>query len=467
MAVLFSFEFFICFLLFFVTYWLLVPWVKIQNLMLLLAGYVFVGFTSLYSLLVLFSWSLCVRLLVAVASHKQHRNKIGLMLSVMLAIYFIIFKYFMPFSDWLLPVLQSHGLSVSSPVFTILLPIGLSFYLFNSVSLVLSVARGEIADPGIINTLLYINFIPTLIAGPINRASELIPQFIAGSRTILEYKRALFLITLALIKLFLLSSWLNDRFAKPVFDYPEGQTGWDSLLAVYGWAWNIYFNFSGYTNLVTGIALLLGFRISRNFDHPYLATSVEKFWHIWHISLSDFIRDYLYIPLGGGRKGFGRKLLNLMVAMVMSGVWHGAGLTFIVWGALHGAGLVIYNLWRRWVVKPLGWQLPGVIARLLTFHFVCLGWIFFASDSCGSAITLLGNIAHLSLTTPSSEQLWVLCAFIGVVLAYPELVKLSTQTEMMLCSLRGYALPLVILPVLVLAFFFAPSGVPGFIYAAF
>ncbi|EPY5345303.1 MBOAT family O-acyltransferase [Klebsiella quasipneumoniae] len=467
MAALFSFEFFTCFLVFFIAYWLLVPWVKIQNLMLLFAGYAFVGFASLYSLLVLFSWSFCVFLLVALASHERHRKKTGLALSVMLAIYFIAFKYFMPFSDWLLPLLQSHGIVISPLVFTILLPLGLSFYLFNSVSLVLSVVRGEIAHPGVINTLLFVNFIPTLIAGPINRASVLVPQFTVPSRTVLEYKRALFLITLALIKLFLLSSWLNDRFAASVFAYPEGQTGWDSLLAVYGWAWNIYFNFSGYTNLVTGVALLLGFRISRNFDHPYQAASLQDFWRDWHISLSDFIRDYLYIPLGGGRKGFGRKLLNLMVAMVMSGIWHGAGLTFIVWGALHGAGLVIYNLWHRWAVKPLGWQLPCVIARLLTFHFVCLGWIFFASDNCSSAITLLGNIAHISLATPSSEQLWALCAFIGVVLAYPELVKLSTQSETMLCNLRGYALPLVIVPVLALAFFLAPSGLPGFIYAAF
>ncbi|MGK3141403.1 MBOAT family O-acyltransferase [Pantoea sp. C2G6] len=467
MAMLFTFEFLIGFVVFFVAYWLLVPWIKIQNIALLLAGYFFVGLMGLYPLMVLLSWSLCVCLLLTLASHHKYRDKTGMVLGIMLATYFIVFKYFMPVSDWLLTLFQAHGLNIPPPAITILLPLGLSFYLFSSVSLVLSVARGEIAHPGVINTLLYISFIPTLIAGPINRAGKLIPQFSGQMRTVLEYKRALCLITLALIKLFLLSSWLNDRFADPVFTYPEGQNGWDTLLAVYGWAWNIYFNFSGYTNLVTGIALLLGFRISPNFAHPYQAASLKEFWRDWHISLSEFIRDYLYFPLGGNRKGFTRTQVNVMVAMVMSGIWHGAGLTFLVWGALHGAGLVIYNFWQRWGVKRLGWQLPDPLARLLTFHFVCLAWIFFAAASCGDAAVILANIAHSFQTAPSSEQAWALCAFTGVILVYPELVRLSTEGERVLCSLRSYALPLVIVPLLALAFFFAPSGLPGFIYAAF
>lgn len=467
MASLFSFEFLVGFLLFFITYWLFAPWVKIQNVMLLMVGYLFVGFVSLYSLLILLSWSVCVYLLVTLAGHEKYRSKTGIALSVMLAVYFVIFKYFMPVSEWILSVLQAYDIHFTQSAVAILLPLGLSFYLFNSVSLVLSVARKEMSPPGLIHTFLYINFIPTLIAGPINRAKMLMPQFSTASRTVLDYKRALYLITLALIKLFLLSAWLNDSFATPVFDYPEGQSGWDSLLAVYGWAWNIYFNFSGYTNLVTGIALLLGFRISRNFEHPYQATSLRAFWRDWHISLSEFIRDYLYFPLGGNRKGLARTQLNVMVAMVISGIWHGAGLTFLVWGALHGIGLIIYNLWQEWATKRMGWSMPDVVARLLTFHFVCLAWVFFASADCGDALTILNNIVHGFLTMPSSGQAWALFVFIAVVVVYPELVKLSSQSESMLCSLKAYALPLVILPLLALAFFFAPSGLPGFIYAAF
>lgn len=466
MAILFTFEFLMFFLLFFIVYWLCVSWVNVQNVMLLLAGYLFVGVVSFYSLIVLISWSTCVYLLTTLARHEKYRSKIWLALTIVMVAYFIVFKYLMPVREWVLSVMQVYGIQGSTPAVTILLPLGLSFYLFNSVSLVLSVARRKLSPPGLIHTLLYVNFIPTLIAGPVNRVDMLLPQFSVPSRTVLEYKRALYLIALALIKLFLLSAWLNDRFAAPVFDYPEGQSGWDSLLAVYGWAWNIYFNFSGYTNLVTGLALLLGFRISRNFEHPYLATSLKMFWRDWHISLSEFIRDYLYFPLGGNRRGIVRTQINVMVAMVVSGIWHGAGLTFLVWGALHGLGLVIYNMWQEWG-GIRGWHLPGVLARLLTFHFVCLTWIFFAAASCGDALIILSNIAHGLLAAPSSGQAWAMSAFIGVVLVYPELVKLTTQAESLLCSLKGYALTLIILPLLALAFFFAPSGIPGFIYAAF
>lgn len=150
MATLFSFEFLTGFLLFFIVYWLLVPWVKIQNVMLLIAGYLFVGSVGFYSLCVLLSWSFCVCVLVAIASHEKYRHKSGLALSFILVGYFIVFKYYMPISDWLLPVLQAHGIQVSQPVIAILLPLGLSFYLFNSVSLVLSVARGEISPPALL-----------------------------------------------------------------------------------------------------------------------------------------------------------------------------------------------------------------------------------------------------------------------------------------------------------------------------
>lgn len=467
MSILFSIEFLFFFLLFFIMYWLCSPWVKIQNVMLLTAGYIFVGCVSIYSLLILISWSLCIYTLVILAANEKYRNKVGLMLSLMLAIYFITFKYFMPVSNWLLTTLHSYGIQITQHLITILLPLGLSFYLFNSVSLVLSIARKEITYPGIVNTFLYINFIPTIIAGPINRAEKLIPQFSTATRTVLEYKRALYLIAIALIKLFLLSSWLNDNFASPVFEYPEGKSGWDSLLAVYGWAWNIYFNFSGYSNLVTGIALLLGFRIPRNFEHPYQATSLRTFWHDWHISLSEFIRDYLYLPLGGNRKGLVHTQVNILIVMIVSGIWHGAGLTFFIWGALHGLGLVIYNLWQEWVRKRMEWRMPDILARLLTFHFVCLSWVFFAAASCGDAFIVLSNIAHGLMTVPSAGQGWALCLFIGIVIIYPELVKVCRQSESTLCSLKGYALPLVILPLLALAFFFAPSGLPGFIYATF
>ncbi|CNH73411.1 MBOAT family O-acyltransferase [Yersinia pekkanenii] len=467
MAILFSIEFFLVFLIFFILYWLMSPWAKIQNIMLLLAGYYFVFLTSSLSLFVLLSWSLCVYLLVAMSTHERFKNKITLTLGVMVFAYFMVFKYYLPVSEWVQASLGAHRINLSLPMLNILLPLGLSFYLFNSVSLVLSVARGEISRPGLLSLLLYINFIPTLIAGPVNRAAALMPQIEAGSRTILDFKRAFYLIALALVKLFLLSSWLNETFVAPVFSLPDGQSGWDSIIAVYGWAWNIYFNFSGYTDLVTGIALLLGFRIAKNFAHPYLADTLKNFWRDWHISLSTFIRDYIYFPLGGSRKGYCRTQVNVMIAMVLSGIWHGAGLNFLLWGAIHGAGLVIYNLWHDRVSGPRKRHMPAILARLLTFHFVCFAWIFFRANNFDDAMIIISNISQFELASLTDQQRWTIGGFILVLIAYPELVNLRNRVAAALLGIKWYGLPLVIVPVLVLAFFFAPSGVPGFIYANF
>ena len=463
MVNLFSFEFLLGFWMFFVIYWSVSPWGRIQNVMLLFAGYYIVWLAGVYPLLVLISWSACTYLLVQIAGSSRYVKRAGPVLLCLLVGYFFVFKYYSPLNDPMQTFFDSLHVPFSLPAINILLPLGLSFYLFNTVSLVLSVARREVAKPAIMDILLYLNFIPTLIAGPVNRATELMPQIIAHRRTLVDYKRALYLIALSLVKLFLLSSWLNDTFVLPVFSLPAGQNMGDSLLAVYAWAWNIYFNFSGYTDLVTGLALLLGFRIAKNFAHPYLAGSVKAFWRDWHISLSTFIRDYVYFPLGGNRKGVGRTQINVIVAMVISGLWHGAGLTFLFWGAIHGGGLVVHNLWNRWGKV----RLPGLPARLLTFHFVCLAWVFFRADSISDAVTILSNIAGGTLSSLSPQQCRALFLFVGIIVLYPALVDIRLTIIDRVADLRWYTLPLVIIPLLALAFFLAPSGVPGFIYAHF
>lgn len=463
MAALFTIEFLFAFWMFFILYWLVAPLPKVQNGLLLLGGYFFVYQISAYSLMILLSWSLCVWLLTNLAQKRRCANlATGLLVGLMLG-YFLVFKYCMPFADWLRMNLESLNAVWPIPVLDILLPLGLSFYLFNSLSLVRSVAKQEIARPDLLSVLLYINFIPTLVAGPVNRAVDLIPQIQATRRIVLDLKTAFCLIALALIKLFLLSTWLSDTLVDPVFSQPAAHNGWDTILATYGWAWNIYLNFSGYTNLVTGLAMLLGYRLPKNFDHPYLAASLQAFWHRWHISLSNFIRDSIYFPLGGSRKGLTRTQINVVLAMVISGLWHGAGMNFMLWGAIHGIGLVIYNLWRRWRLRPL----PEVLARLLTFHYVCFAWIFFRAETFDDARGLLRNIQHCSLATLHAPQVWSILAFILLVVFYPLMVNLRIRGVNLINATRWYAIPLMIIPVLTCAFFFAPSGVPGFIYANF
>lgn len=463
MAALFSVEFLLGFWLFFVVYWLIAPLPKLQNVLLLVCGYYFVYLTSAYSLLVLLSWSACVWLMVTLASREKYRSKAVGILVILMLLYFLVFKYCMPVTEWLHGFIEAKNISLPAPVINILLPLGLSFYLFNSVSLVQAVAKKEIIKPGIISVLLYVNFTPTFIAGPVNRATDLFPQILASTRHVIDFKKALCLIALALVKLFLLSTWLNDAFVTPVFSLPGEQSGWDTLIAVYGWAWNIYFNFSGYTNLVTGLAMLLGFSIPKNFNHPYLAESLKVFWRDWHISLSTFIRDYIYFPLGGNRKGFTRAQVNTMVAMTLSGIWHGAGVNFLLWGAIHGIGLVIYNMWARLVKNPL----PAVFSRLLTFHYVCFAWIFFRAESFDDAMLFLQNIYHSELSAITASQFWIISSFIMIIIAYPGFVNLRVRGAEIITGMKWYALPLIFIPVLTAAFFFAPSGVPGFIYANF
>ncbi|WP_149330293.1 MBOAT family O-acyltransferase [Citrobacter braakii] len=467
MSVFFSPEFLFCFIVFFALYWLCQPWGKIQNLLLLVAGYGFVASVNISSLVILISYSVLVLFLTGIA-HEQRVRKYAVpsLLFIVLS-FFIAFKYYSPVSEWIQSAAGDWRKYFPLPVLTILMPVGLSFYLFNSISLVMSVVRGELRNIHGMDILLYMSFLPTFTAGPVNRAVQLFPQLESKNRHILYYKKALFLIVLAIIKLFLFSSWLNENLVTNVFNNPDAASGWDCLLGVFGWAWEIYFNFSGYTDLVTGMALLLGYRLGDNFNHPYCSSNLQEFWRRWHISLSTFIRDYIYIPLGGNRKGWLRAQMNIFVAMVLSGVWHGAGLTFIIWGGLHGSGMVVNNLWRRYVSERTGFMIPAVVARLLTFLFVCLAWVFFRASSISDALIICDNILSAWHTIPTTSTMSALLAFVSLIIFYPALVNVKKQTGLIMGGLPWYALPLIIVPVLAVTFFISPSGIPGFIYASF
>jgi len=405
--------------------------------------------------------------MVKFSKKKGCEKKASLILIVLMLIYFILFKYCIPIEDWLQSYLESKNIFLALPTINILLPLGLSFYLFNSVSLVESVAKRKIIDPDVISVLLYINFIPTLIAGPVNRAVDLLPQIQTKRRSILDFKHAFYLITLALIKLFMLSSGLSEMLVNTVFSMPANQYGWDTIIGVYGWAWTIYFNFSGYTDLVTGIAMLLGYQIPKNFDHPYNSSSLQEFWRRWHISLSNFIRDYIYFPLGGSRGLFSKTQINIMIAMILSGIWHGAGINFLIWGVIHGIGLTVYNIWNRWRYIIVKCPLNETIARLLTFHYICFSWVFFRADSLTDAMVLLNSIVHSNILAITSTQLLVIILFNLLIVIYPWLVNVSSTGAEILIRMKWYALPFIIIPTLTVAFFFSPSGVPGFIYANF
>jgi D-alanyl-lipoteichoic acid acyltransferase DltB (MBOAT superfamily) len=463
-----SIEFGLCFTLFFLLYWSLCWSVRLQNALLLTASYALVASFSLQSLYILLGYSALVYLLGQLTARYPGRWFNPVLLLALVLGCFYLFKYQEFFVAGAQSALAALGLTVSLPILELLVPIGLSFYAFHSVSYLVSINRRELAPVPVLDLALYLAFFPSLVAGPVNRAAHMLPQIRPQAmRQVLEPQRALGLIALAVVKLFFFSAWLGSEWVDPVFDTPGSASPEQVLLSVYGYSFLIYFNFSGYTNLVTGIALLLGVRLPDNFNAPYAAHNLKEFWARWHISLSRFIRDYVYIPLGGNRQGVWRGNLNMLLAMLVSGLWHGASLNFIIWGALHGVGLAIYKLFDQ--LLPGFARLPGagLLARLLTFHYVAFAWIFFRSPTLDSALEMLGDIAQVSVAGLNSSSGLLILASVLLVASYPQWLSLLRQgfAASQRLPWQLYPIPLALFVSLVI--FASQSGVPGFIYASF
>lgn len=277
---------------------------------------------------------------------------------------------------------------------TIILPVGISFFTFQSLSYTIDLYRNH-CEPvkNVVDFGFFISFFPQLVAGPILRASDFIPQMYSPySLNSREMGHAMFLIVNGLIKKMIISDYISINFVDRVFDNPLSYSGFENLMAVYGYTLQIYCDFSGYTDIAIGLALLMGFHIPLNFNSPYKATSLTDFWHRWHISLSSWLRDYLYIPLGGNRKGKARTYINLMLTMLLGGLWHGASLRFVIWGGIHGLGLVVDKL-RFKYLKAFNVRFAKAFSVLLTFHVVAFAWIFFRADSMQHIKDMLGQIS--------------------------------------------------------------------------
>ena len=277
-----------------------------------------------------------------------------------------------------------------------LLPVGISFFTFRAISYLVDVYRGTVrpADQSL-DACLYVVFFPTLLAGPIDRAATFFQQL--KQEVVFDsdrFKSGALLFLGGMVKKIIIA----DTLAKPVayaFNDSQSFSGAALLLAVYCFTFQIYCDFSGYTDMARGTARILGIDVIENFQRPYFAASITEFWHRWHVSLSTWLRDYVYIPLGGSRCASGKMYRNLFVTMVVGGLWHGAQWTFVVWGALHGLLLVCHKGWCRLRFSLTGssrvWRL---VALLCTFHAVALGWVFFRADTLASALQVLSRIAQ-------------------------------------------------------------------------
>ena len=294
-----------------------------------------------------------------------------------------------------LGALSNGLLGTNFDISSIVLPVGISFFTFQSLSYTIDMYRMKMEPVRNVSDFgFYVSFFPQLVAGPIVRASEFIPQLYREYNvTKREFSHAVFLIVKGLTKKIIISDFIAVNFIDRVFELPTAYSGFENLMAVYGYGLQIYCDFSGYTDIAIGVALILGFRLPVNFNSPYKALDLTDFWRRWHISLSRWLKDYLYIPMGGNRKGRVRTLVNLMLTMVIGGLWHGASLRFLIWGGLHGIGLAINKIKIYIFGTPVQkGRLATILSVFLTFNFVSFCWIFFRAQNMHSVVLMLRQI---------------------------------------------------------------------------
>jgi D-alanyl-lipoteichoic acid acyltransferase DltB (MBOAT superfamily) len=391
-----------------VVYWAL-PWHRARLGFLLLASWTFyLAWYPVYLFLFLGVTGINYLAALGVAATREERSEWSRRIVVATVVVDLgnlaLFKYYDFFLESGVAAARVlFGADWSPPMSEIFLPLGISFYTFQMMAYVIDLGRGEI---GVIrNPLkmsLFIAFFPQLIAGPIVRAREFIGQLASKRRfEVRRFLHGLDLIAFGLFKKVLIADQMAP-FVDGVFAAPDGRDPATLLLAVYAYSAQIYCDFSGYTDIGRGCAFCLGYELPRNFRAPYLSVNVTEFWRRWHITLSNWLRDYLYIPLGGNRRGPVRTYANLIITMALGGLWHGASWTFVIWGLLHGTALAATRFaHERRGVAPTEPLLPGRLYRLLsivvTFHFVSLAWIFFRAPTFDTAFTILGGLVGVQL----------------------------------------------------------------------
>lgn len=390
----------------------LLAWVSrnvhvLHKFLLCAASYIFYSYWDWRFAFLLFECSVVNYVLgLWIASCATDRGKktvltCGVVFNLALLAYF---KYWGFFLSSAADLLHALGFSRDFKIMEVLLPVGISFFTFQGLSYLVDIYRKDIkACTNPLDILLYISFFPQLVAGPIVRANEFIPQLEKPvDPANIRASRAFLLIGLGLFKKVIIAHYLATELVGPVFDAPGDYGTLDVLMGAYGYAVQIYCDFSAYSDMAMGFALLLGYEFPRNFNQPYRAASLQDFWRRWHISLSSFLRDYLYIPLGGSRGGERKTYRNLFLTMFLGGLWHGAAWNFVFWGVLHGTflGFERFIASKLKLNKEFPWG--KLVGTFLVFHFVCLTWVFFNADSFTTAfqyLAALGNFgANIKLT---------------------------------------------------------------------
>jgi D-alanyl-lipoteichoic acid acyltransferase DltB (MBOAT superfamily) len=444
--------------------WALMPRPALWKPFILVASYIFYGAASWKFCLLLAGVTL-VNQAAALAmgrSEDPGRRKLIVTAAVVADLLVLgVFKYYGFFASEINGVLDAAGLGLSAPLVALAIPLGVSFFVFQSISYIVDVYRRQIEPGKLIDVAIYLAFFPHVVAGPIVRAKEFLPQLASPrNRHEIAVGAGVVLIAIGLIKKVAIADFLAREVADPVFAVPQAYAAPDVLLAAYAYTVQIYCDFSGYTDIAIGLALLMGFVFPQNFDHPYRSTSFREFWRRWHITLSRYLRDFLYIPLGGNRGSTLFTMRNLMLTMLLGGLWHGAAWTFVIWGGIHGTGLAIERLFEGKV------KIPKPLAWFVVFHIVVAAWVLFRSPN----LSIAGDF-FARLTDWGEATLWSfpVVAVVFSVLAYqvlprPRLDAIRLRIEALQPAVLGAGLAVVVIFVTATI----PSqGVPPFIYFQF
>ena len=438
------------------------------------AGYFFYSFWGWEYALLLAGYSLTTWLLGRWLTAAARRRKLVLASALVLDLLpLAFFKYYGFVAFNVAELFHWFGLGGSASLMQVAIPVGISFTTFRGVGYLVDCYRGTASRASLLDLGLFMSFFPYLAAGPITRTSELLPQLKdPGSVKEVDVTRALYLIALGLAKKVVIGDFLARSLVDGVFSAPGQYSSLDVVVGIHAYAVQIYCDFSGYSDMAIGIALLLGFTLPVNFNRPYTATSMRDFWRRWHITLSSWLRDYLYIPLGGSRRSALATYRNVVITMLLAGLWHGAGWTFLIWGALHGAALATEHFFadrrkRRGQAAPKPRLLALTVRRVATLEFVVLAWVFFRADNLQAAGRVIA--ATFTAWTRTPELGWLVIVAVAVGLGFQYLPARFTDSLESFVSRRRPVVQGLVFGVVLFAILglFGAEGVSNFIYVGF
>ncbi|MEW6354944.1 MAG: MBOAT family O-acyltransferase [Planctomycetota bacterium] len=443
--------------------YLLVKQTRLKIPWLLLASYTFYGWWNpLYLLLILYSTF--IDYIAVIGMSKSQRKGRWLCLSIVNNLGLLgFFKYARFIVDSLNAVLAQAGIAYAIPAPDVLLPVGMSFFIFQSLTYSIDYYRGHVEkEPSFIHYAAFVSLFPQLLSGPIERARNILPQLHAAPRiTRQDVTDGMSLFVVGLFKKVALADYLS-LYVDKVYAAPGEYASPALMLATFFFGWQLYFDFSGYTDMARGVARVMGIRLMLNFNNPYLADSLGDFWQRWHISLSTWFKDYVYIPLGGNRRGTVRTYVNMCLTMLISGLWHGAAWTFVIWGGLHAFGRILTRELERTAFYRD--RVPRFAKQMFVFAFVTFAWIFFRAASFADARLIVWRM----FTVPGGQQADPACPVLALILIfavwiYQFLYESRIRWTLQLAPVRIGLVASMILYISI----FAKSGAQAFIYFQF